>query len=139
MTYKIYNTYEDPDDPEKTQVKWPILEYSSDEIGFVVDLMQYSTYELSYGATVKQCTEAIIDKMGFDTAINYDEERNVAQFDTWASDEEATEAYYSYIVILPAANGIYVARYVCEGSEETIEKYVTKFAEMAAKLSVVNP
>ena len=137
-TYKIYDTYKDPNDPEKTQVKWPVLEYSNDEIGFVVDLKQYSDYELSYGATVKQCTEAIIDKMGLDAAITYDDARNVAQFDTWASDEEGAEAYYSYIVILPAANGIYIARYVCEGSEETIEKHVSEFAEWATKLSVVN-
>ncbi|MBR2466963.1 MAG: hypothetical protein IKB38_08580 [Clostridia bacterium] len=136
-TYKTYTNAEEN--------IYKLFEYSSDDIGFVVDLIPYSVYkhedetEFRYGESIKTCTEAIIDEMGLSSTITYNEEKKTAQFDTWVSDEAGTEAYYSYITILLSKRGIFVARYICEGSESKIEKYVSKFAEMSSHLSVQDP
>lgn len=129
-----------PEDFERTYNYGVDIEYSGDETAFFVDLISYSEYELEYGATVKTCTEAVIDAMNLGgTSIKYDSERNAAQFDTWATDENNTESYYNYITVLPSKNGIFVARYVCFGAEKAIDKYASDFAEMASHLTVVNP
>ncbi len=129
-----------PEDFKRTYSYGVDIEYSGDETAFFADLIQYSVYELEYGATVKACTEAIIDAMNLGgVTIKYDSERNTAQFDTWATDEDNLESYYNYITVLPSKNGIFVARYVCPGAEKAISKYASDFAEMASHLSVVDP
>ncbi len=129
-----------PEDFERSYNYGADIEYSGEETAFFADLFPYSDYELSYGASIKECTEAVIDanKLG-NVTINYDSEKNSAQFDTWASDEEGSESYYNYIVVLLSKNGIYIVRYVCAGTEKEIDKYSDDFAEMAAYLSPVNP
>ncbi len=129
-----------PEDFERSYNYGADIEYSGDDIAFFADLFPYSDYELTYGATIKECTEAVIDANSLgNVTIRYDEVKKTAQFATWATDEEGVESYYNYIVILLSKNGVYVARYVCAGTDREIKKYSEDFSEMAGYLSVLNP
>lgn len=115
------------------------IEYSSDEVGFFVDLMPYSDYELSYGADIQTCTKKIIEVMKFGgVEINYNAEKKTSHFDAWVANEEDGESYYNYIVVLLSKNGIFIARYVCAGTDQQMQKHSADFAEMAKHLSVVD-
>ncbi len=129
-----------PEDFERSYSYGSDIEYVGEDIAFFADLFPYSDYKLSYGATIKECTEAVIDANQLaNVTIEYDYEKNTAKFGTWASDEGGAESYYNYIVILTSRNGVYVVRYVCAGTEKEMNKHLDDFAEMASYLSVVNP
>ncbi len=118
------------------------IEYSGEEIAFFVDLIPYTEYEENYGVTsessIKECTDAIMKAMSFeDMNIRYTD--STAQFDVWTTDEVGSASFYNYITVLLSQNGIYVARYVCVGADEAIEKYSPIFAEMSSYLSVASP
>lgn len=126
-----------PEGFERTSTFYADIEYGDGETAFFADVMQYSELELTAGATVRECTEKILDNMKFGgVMITYDDARGTATFDTWASDGEGTESYYNYITVLLGDNYVYVARYVCPGTEKTIKKHTEDFAEMSARLSV---
>ncbi len=117
------------------------IEYKGKNTAFYVDLISYSEYEnIEYGSGITACTEAVIDALELGGVnINYNFEKNTAQFDAWVSDSEGAESYYNYITILISQSGIFAARYVCAGTDKAIKKNSESFAEMASYLSVVNP
>ncbi len=125
-----------PESFERTGTFYADIEYGDGETAFFADAMHYSELELTAGATVRECTEKILDNMQFGgVTITYDDARGTASFDTWASDAEGTESYYNYITVLLGPEYVYVARYVCPGTEKAIEKHTEDFAEMSSRLS----
>ena len=126
-----------PESFERTSTFYADIEYGDGDIAFFADVMHYSELELTAGATVRECTEKILDNMEFGgVTITYDDVRGTASFDTWASDGEGAESYYNYITVLLGPEYVYVARYVCPGTEKAIKKYTEDFAEMSSRLSV---
>ena len=126
-----------PEDFERTYGLFADIEYGNDETAFFADVMSYSELELSSGASVRECTEKILDNMKFGgVEIIYNDEKKTATFDTWATDETRTESYYNYITVLVGENAVFVARYVCSGDEKSMKKYSDDFIEMSAYLSV---
>ena len=126
-----------PEDYERTYTNYADIEYGDGETAFFADVMPYSELELTNTATVRECTEKILDNMQFGgVTITYDDEKKTAQFDAWATDEQGAESYYNYVVVLLGKNNVYIARYVCPGDEKSMKKHNEDFAEMAARLSV---
>ena len=141
LNFAVYENY------KRTYLEDVDIEYTTDDgIGFYVDLIPYDAYQveegvkLSYGADIKTCTQAIIDKMKFPgVEISYDPEKKTARFDMVAAVEEGGASCYNYIVVLLSQRGIFVARYACPATEDQIQMYVSGFEEMAKHLSVVDP
>ena len=126
-----------PEDYERTHTLYADIEYGNGKTAFFADAMSYSELELSSGATVRECTEKILDNMEFGgVEIVYDDAAGMARFDTWATDEAGNESYYNYITVLVGTNYVYVARYVCPGVEKEIKKHTKDFNEMSSRLSV---
>lgn len=126
-----------PEDYERTYTYYADIEYGDGETAFFADVMPYSELELTSAATVRECTEKILDNMQFGgVTITYNDESKTAQFDAWASDEEGAESYYNYVVVLLGKSNVYIVRYVCPGDEKSMKKHSEDFAEMASRLSV---
>jgi hypothetical protein len=129
-------TFVIPEDFERTYTYYADIEYGNGKTAFFADVMPYSELELTSSATVRECTEKILDNMNFGGVnITYNDDKKIAQFDAWASDEEGLESYYNYVVVLLGKSNVYIARYVCPGDEKSMKKYTEDFATMAASLS----